>query len=34
MQLKNYTNVRSKQLSGGNKRKLCVTIALIGGSTI
>lgn len=34
MQLDQYINVRSKTLSGGNKRKLCVTMALIGGSSI
>lgn len=31
MQLKDYVNVKAGQLSGGNKRKLCVTMALIGG---
>lgn len=31
MQLIDYKNVNSKKLSGGNKRKLCVTLALIGG---
>lgn len=34
MQLQEYMNFRAKTLSGGNKRKLCVTMALIGGSTI
>lgn len=32
MQLTDYKNVKSGNLSGGNKRKLCVAIALIGGS--
>ena len=31
MQLNDYINVRAGKLSGGNKRKLCVTLALIGG---
>lgn len=31
MQLKDYENVKAGVLSGGNKRKLCVTMALIGG---
>ena len=31
MQLNAYKLVKSKNLSGGNKRKLCVSIALIGG---
>ena len=31
MQLDAYKLVKSKNLSGGNKRKLCVSIALIGG---
>jgi len=31
MQLVPYTNVKSGRLSGGNKRKLCVSLALIGG---
>jgi ATP-binding cassette subfamily A (ABC1) protein 3 len=31
MQLKDYEKVASEKLSGGNKRKLCVAIALIGG---
>ena len=29
-----HKHVRSEKLSGGNKRKLCVSIALIGGSDI
>lgn len=31
MQLSEYRNRAAGKLSGGNKRKLCVTIALIGG---
>lgn len=31
MQLTPYANKKSIQLSGGNKRKLCVSLALIGG---
>lgn len=31
MQLEEYVNRNAGNLSGGNKRKLCVTIALIGG---
>ncbi|KAL4509467.1 hypothetical protein ABPG73_022683 [Tetrahymena malaccensis] len=31
MQLEDYINRRASQLSGGNKRKLCVSLALIGG---
>ena len=31
MQLKDYEKVDSEKLSGGNKRKLCVDNALIGG---
>lgn len=31
MQLEDYINKRAGKLSGGNKRKLCVTMALIGG---
>jgi ABC-type multidrug transport system ATPase subunit len=31
MQLGEYRNKKAGQLSGGNKRKLCVTLALIGG---
>lgn len=31
MQLKEYRNRKAGNLSGGNKRKLCVTVALIGG---
>ena len=31
MQLSNYVNTKAKNLSGGNKRKLCVSNALIGG---
>ena len=30
MQLTNYINTKAKNLSGGNKRKLCVSNALIG----
>ena len=31
MQLSDYMNVKANALSGGNRRKLCVTMALIGG---
>jgi len=31
MQLNDYVHVRAGRLSGGNKRKLCVSQALIGG---
>lgn len=31
MQLSDYKKRAAGKLSGGNKRKLCVTIALIGG---
>lgn len=31
MQLSAYRSVQAGRLSGGNKRKLCVTLALIGG---
>ncbi|KAL4503253.1 hypothetical protein ABPG72_000859 [Tetrahymena utriculariae] len=31
MQLEDYVHRRAGKLSGGNKRKLCVTMALIGG---
>ena len=31
MQLDHYVKVKSERLSGGNKRKLCVSLALIGG---
>ncbi|EAR96798.2 transporter family ABC domain protein (macronuclear) [Tetrahymena thermophila SB210] len=31
MQLEDYINRKASQLSGGNKRKLCVSMALIGG---
>jgi ATP-binding cassette subfamily A (ABC1) protein 3 len=31
MQLTSYVNTKAINLSGGNKRKLCVSIALIGG---
>jgi len=31
MQLESYRKTRAQNLSGGNKRKLCVTDALIGG---
>lgn len=34
MQLDVFKNTKSGYLSGGNKRKLCVAIALIGGSDI
>ncbi len=34
MQLDNYVKSRSGNLSGGNKRKLCVADALIGGSSL
>lgn len=32
MQLDYYTKTKAGNLSGGNKRKLCVADALIGGS--
>jgi len=31
MQLEDYKHKQSAQLSGGNKRKLCVSLSLIGG---
>lgn len=31
MQLNDYVNSKAGLLSGGNKRKLCVSLALIGG---
>lgn len=34
MKLKKYKNIRSKNLSGGNKRKLNIGMAMIGGSDI
>jgi ATP-binding cassette, subfamily A (ABC1), member 3 len=34
MQLEDYENVESCYLSGGNKRKLCVSLALIGSPLI
>lgn len=34
MQLSDYANIKSGKLSGGNKRKLCVSNALIGGPDI
>jgi ATP-binding cassette, subfamily A (ABC1), member 3 len=34
MQLNDYRKTRSKDLSGGNKRKVCVAIALIGGPNL
>jgi len=34
MQLSEYRKVRSAKLSGGNKRKLCVTMALIGNPSL
>jgi ATP-binding cassette subfamily A (ABC1) protein 3 len=30
MQLTEYANVHAGKLSGGNKRKLCVSMAMIG----
>lgn len=30
----NYTNVRANQLSGGNKRKMSVAMAMIGNPPI
>ena len=34
MDLREYVNVRSGRLSGGNKRKLSVAIAMIGNPPI
>ncbi|CAD8125443.1 unnamed protein product [Paramecium sonneborni] len=34
MQLEEYENVHSDKLSGGNKRKLCVALALMGGTNL
>jgi ATP-binding cassette subfamily A (ABC1) protein 3 len=34
MQLEDYTNKKSRELSGGNKRKLCVSLALIGSPSM
>jgi ATP-binding cassette subfamily A (ABC1) protein 3 len=34
MQLNLYVNRHAGKLSGGNKRKLCVANALIGGTSI
>lgn len=34
MQLEEYVNRQAGKLSGGNKRKLCVSDALIGGPSI
>lgn len=34
MQLEDYVNVEARFLSGGNKRKLCVSLALIGSPLI
>lgn len=34
MDLINYTDVRANQLSGGNKRKMSVAMALIGNPQI
>ncbi|CAD8103132.1 unnamed protein product [Paramecium primaurelia] len=34
MQLDAYENVHSDKLSGGNKRKLCVALALMGGTNM
>jgi ATP-binding cassette subfamily A (ABC1) protein 3 len=34
MQLSDFTNTPSDKLSGGNKRKLCVATALIGGTNM
>jgi len=34
MELNNFKNTKAGALSGGNKRKLCVSDALIGGSDI
>ncbi|CAK76708.1 unnamed protein product (macronuclear) [Paramecium tetraurelia] len=34
MQLENYENSLAGQLSGGNKRKLCVALALMGGTNM
>lgn len=34
LQLDEYRAVQSRKLSGGNKRKLCVAMALIGNPTL
>ena len=34
MQLTDFVNTKAGRLSGGNKRKLCVSNALIGGPDI
>ena len=34
MQLNDFVKTKAGKLSGGNKRKLCVTNALIGGPDI
>ena len=34
MQLEDYVKKQAAHLSGGNKRKLCVTLAMIGGSSM
>ena len=34
MQLKRHVKTKAGQLSGGNKRKLCVADALIGGNEL
>lgn len=34
LKLEDKTNTQSKALSGGMKRKLCVGIALVGGSKV
>ena len=34
MQLEDYKNRQSGKLSGGNKRKLCVALALMGGTNM
>jgi ATP-binding cassette, subfamily A (ABC1), member 3 len=34
LQLNEYKDVRSKKLSGGNKRKLCVAMSLVGNPSL
>ena len=34
MQLYNYSNLPTKKLSGGNKRKLCIALSLVGAPNI
>jgi len=34
LQLNEYKDVRSKKLSGGNKRKLCVAMSMVGNPSL